>query len=84
MKFMLMMNDKGEGPPIHTWPPMDIQAHIGFTMDLNKKLTQSGEFVDAQGLSGPEQAKSVRAGKGGVPVITDGPFPEAKEVLAGF
>lgn len=84
MKFMMMMHHAGEGPPIHTWTPKDIQAHIGFMLDFNKQLGASGELVDAQGLAGPEQAKLVRAGKGGLPAITDGPFPESKEFLAGF
>src|SRR5262245_948902 len=84
MKFMLMMHHAGEGPAIHTWPPRDVQAHIAFMMDFNKKLAAAGELVDAQGLAGPEQAKIVRAKKGGPPAITDGPFAESKELLAGF
>ncbi len=40
--------------------------------------------MDAQGLAAPEEARIVRAGKGGAPEVTDGPFPEAKEFLAGF
>jgi hypothetical protein len=84
MKFMLMMHYAGEGPPIHTWPPKDIQAHIDFMMKLNADLKASGEFVEAHGLSGPDQALLVRAGKAGAPAITDGPFPESKEFLAGF
>jgi len=84
MKFMLMMHYAGEGPALHTWPPQDIQAHIDFMLGLNEKLTASGELVDAQGLSEPAQAKIVRAGKGGAPAITDGPFAETKEFLAGF
>jgi hypothetical protein len=84
MKYMLMMHYAGEGPPIHTWPPEDIKAHIGFMLRLNKELTASGELVAAEGLAGPDQAKVVRAGKGGAPAVTDGPFPEAKEFLAGF
>jgi hypothetical protein len=50
---------------------------------LNKDLRQSGEFVSAEGLSFPDQAKLVRSGKNGVP-ITDGVFPESKEFLAGY
>jgi hypothetical protein len=84
MKFMMMMHYSGEGPAIHTWPPKDIQAHIAFMVQFNQELAASGELVDAQGLSGPEQAKLVRARKGGGPAITDGPFPEAKEFLAGY
>jgi hypothetical protein len=44
---------------------------------------ESGELVSAEGLSSPDQAKLVRAGKDGVP-ITDGVFPESKEFLAGY
>lgn len=84
MRFMLMMHHGGEGQPIHTWPPKDVQAHIAFMIGLNKKLTESGELVDAQGLAWPEHAKIVRARKGGPPAITDGPFPESKEFLAGY
>ena len=49
----------------------------------NKELMEAGEWVEAQGLTPPGQAKLVRAGKNGVPV-TDGVFPESKEFLAGF
>ena len=66
-----------------TWPPKDIQAHIGFMKDLAKELSQSGELVAAEGLAGPDQARLIRAGKNGLP-DTDGVFPEAKEFLAGF
>jgi hypothetical protein len=84
MKYMLMMNTPRGGPyKIMTWPPKDIQAHIGFMKRLAQELSQSGELVAAEGLAGPDQAKLIRAGKDGLP-ITDGVFPEAKEFLAGF
>jgi hypothetical protein len=84
MKYMLMMNVPGKGPyQIGNWPKNDIQAHIGFMIALNKKLRAAGEFVIAEGLSGPDQAKLVRAGTDGAP-ITDGVFPESKEFLAGY
>ena len=84
MKYMLMMNVPGKGPyQIGTWPKVDIQAHIGHMIALNRKLRSSGELVDAQGLSGPDQATLVRAGRDGAPV-TDGVFPESKEFLAGY
>jgi hypothetical protein len=66
-----------------SWTPEDFQAHIAFMHSLNKDLVDAGEFVGAEGLAGPGEAKLVRAGKDGVPV-TDGPFAEAKEFLAGF
>ena len=84
VKYMLMMNMPGGGPPqIASWPKQDIQAHIGFMINFAKKLGASGELVAAEGLAGPEQARLVRAGKNGVPV-TDGVFPESKEFLAGY
>jgi hypothetical protein len=86
MKYMLMMHAPKEGwttAGIGTWAPKDIQAHIAFMLGLNEKLKAAGELVDAQGLAGPEEAKSVRARKDGTP-DTDGPFAEAKEFLAGF
>jgi hypothetical protein len=84
MKYMMMMNVPGGGPyQIGGWPKKDIQAHIAFMVGFNKKLSAAGELVAAEGLSGPDQAKLVRAGKDGKP-ITDGVFPEAKEFLAGY
>jgi hypothetical protein len=84
MKYMLMMNTPGKGPyQIGTWPKQDIRAHIGHMIALNKKLRELGEFVTAEGLSGPDQAKLIRAGQDGSPV-TDGVFPESKEFLAGY
>ena len=50
---------------------------------LNKELRQSGELVSAEGLSFPDQAKLVRAGKDGVP-ITDGVFPESQGISRGI
>ena len=85
MKYMLMMHTSGGGGPyqIANWPADDIKAHIGFMMNFAKTLSSAGELVGAEGLSGPEQAKRVRAGAKGEP-ITDGVFPEAKEFLAGY
>ena len=84
MKYILMMNTMKAGqPPLDGWSNQDLHAHIAFMMHLNKDLRESGELVSAEGLSFPDQAKLVRAGKNGEP-ITDGVFPESKEFLAGF
>jgi hypothetical protein len=84
MKYMLMMNTPGGGPyQITSWPPQDFQAHIAFMKRFGKGLRASGELVAAEGLTAPDQAKRVRAGKDGRP-ITDGVFPETKEFLAGY
>ena len=86
MRYMLMMHAPmgTDEYRVSSWSPDDLKAHIGFMHQFNKELTQAGELVDAQGLASPGDAKVVRAGKKGVPAVTDGPFPEAKEFLAGF
>jgi hypothetical protein len=83
---MLMMNvPRGTGEyQIGDWSPDDFKAHIAFMQEFNKDLTQAGEFVGGEGLAAPGEARVVRAGKDGAPVVTDGPFPEAKEFLAGY
>ena len=87
MRFMLLQN-YGEVEsgcaPMAEWTPGDIKAHIEFQEALNDELTERGELVDAQGLAGPEQAKFVVSDGAGAPVITDGPYPESKELLAGY
>jgi hypothetical protein len=83
MKYILMMNTMKAGQGIPQWPGKDFQAHIAFMKNLNKELRDTGELVSAEGLSFPDQARLVRAGKNGTP-ITDGVFPESKEFLAGF
>jgi hypothetical protein len=85
MKYMLMMHaPRGTGEyQVSDWTPEDFQAHIGFMHAFNQELADAGERVDAQGLAAPGEAKLVRAGKDGAP-ITDGPFAEAKEFLAGY
>jgi hypothetical protein len=86
MKYMLMMNGtRNDLASFGKLSPDDIRAHVQFMLNLNRDLKASGEFVDGQGLTGPEQAKIVRAkGVGGGPAITDGPFAESKEFLAGY
>lgn len=86
MKYILMMNTMKAGHQnagILAWAKEDIEAHIAFMHKLNKELKEAGEFVLAEGLSLPDQAKLVKAGRDGIP-ITDGIFPESKEFLAGF
>jgi len=83
---MLMMNAKrGKGDwAVMSWPEADLKAHIRFMKDFNKELTRSGELVAAEGLASPGEARVVRAKKNGTPEVTDGPFAEAKEFLAGY
>ena len=71
-------------PPISQWAPEEIQAHITFQVQMNDELNERGELVDANALTGPEAAKFVVSDGTGAPVVTDGPFPESKELLAGY
>ena len=87
MRFMLLQNYgavESHCEPMTEWGPEDIKAHIEFQHALNEELAHLGELVDAQGLAGPDQAKFVVSDGTGAPVITDGPFPETKELLAGY
>ena len=87
MRFMLLQNYgqvESGCAPMTEWSPEDIKAHIDFQHALNAELLERGELVDAQGLSGPDQAKVVVSDGIGAPVITDGPYPESKELLAGY
>ena len=85
MKYLMMMHaPRGTGEyEIFSWAPEDLQAHMAFLQRFNRELVESGEWVDVLGLTPPGEAKLVRAGTDGAPV-TDGPFPESKEFLAGF
>lgn len=84
MKYLLMMTGTRAGVDTYrAWSQSEVQAHFAFLKNLNKDLSEAGELVANEGLSGPEQARIVRAGKDGGPV-TDGLFPEAKEFLLGY
>ena len=86
-RYMLLQNYgqvESNCAPMMEWSPADIQAHIEFQHVLNRELAANGELVDAQGLAGPEVAKFVVSDGVNAPVITDGPYPESKELLAGY
>ena len=87
MRFMLLQyyTEPASGAPIMTeWTPDEVRAHIEFQHVLNAELTERGEFVDAQGLTAPDQCKVVSVDERGAPVVTDGPYPETKELIAGY
>ena len=87
MKYILMMHaphGKTGAYKINDWPPEAMEAHMGHMMRMHRELTESGELAGGEGLAPPSEAKIVRAGDDGAPVVTDGPFPETKEFLAGW
>jgi hypothetical protein len=86
VKYMILMNATAAGlASFGSMSKEDFQAHVAFMHELNQKLKEAGELLDAKGLGGPHEAKMVRAREGGgAPIVTDGPFGESKEFLAGF
>lgn len=85
MKYLLMINVPHATGEYESWAEPDAwQAHLDYLRSMNRGLAESGELVGVQALAPPGQARVVRAGRNGAPAITDGPFPEAKEFLAGF
>ena len=88
MRYMLLQAYGGvelEGcVPMTEWASKDVKAHIEFQHALNAELLDSGELVDALGLVGPDAAKFVVSDGVNPPKIIDGPYPESKELLAGY
>jgi hypothetical protein len=81
MQFMLSLI--GEEPNFDQVTPEEMQAEIDKMDAYNRELEEAGAFFLGGGLQERAQARTVRFGEGG-PVVTDGPFAETKEQLAGF
>jgi hypothetical protein len=92
MKYMIMLYasqqeyDLMSGKPTDrpAWSQEDLAAMHAFMAQWNQELIDSGEFVDAQGLAAPVHTRRIIGLRDGVPVVTDGPYPETQEVLAGY
>ena len=87
MRFMLIQNYGGveaDCAPMYEWSPEEVKAHIAFQQSLNRQLEELGELIDGQGLAGPDEARFVVSDGTSAPTVTDGPFPESKELLAGY
>jgi len=70
--------------PLEEWKPEEIEAHLDYYRDLNRELKASGELTGGEVLTGPDLAKVVTSDGATAPVVTDGPFAEFKEWLAGY
>ncbi|MEU2160340.1 YciI family protein [Streptomyces chengbuensis] len=66
------------------WGEKDLQAMFSHMEAINNDLAESGELVDAQGLVEPARTRLVSLDDEGRPVVSDGPYGETKEVLAGY
>ena len=87
-RYLLLKHYRG-GPapavkfvPMDQWTPEEVDAHMQFMCDFAARLEETGEFVDGQALA-PEGA-FVRYDGEGRPPVTDGPFAETKDLIAGW
>jgi hypothetical protein len=91
MKYMIMTfgslqdyQDLVAGPSASSgWTLEDYRALGEFMQSFNQELLDSGELVETRGLSSPVHARRIRL-QDGAPLVTDGPYAEAEEVLAGY
>ncbi len=90
MAKYLLLKHYGYGPermpnhtPMNEWTPEEIAAHIAFQHQVVAELKERGEFVGAEGV-GPDVTYVRYGGKDAAPVVTDGPYPEAGELVAGW
>jgi hypothetical protein len=91
MKYMILTYasqldyDAMSGKPTErtVWSAADFAAMGAFMESFNKDLAESGELVETRGLTAPVHTRRLQL-KEGVPVVTDGPYAETYEVLAGY
>ena len=86
-KYLLLKHYRGAPAaendiPMDQWSPDEIQDHIQYMNDFAGRLEGTGEYVDGQALS-PE-GMWVQYGGEGKPPVTDGPFAETKDLIAGW
>nr|WP_196790631.1 YciI family protein [Motilibacter aurantiacus] len=86
MKYLLLKHYRGAPAPVNDvpmdrWAPHEVTAHVRFMQEFAARLVETGEFVDAQALA-PE-GTWVRYDGDGRPPVTDGPFAETKDLVAG-
>ena len=86
-KYLFLKHYRG-GPapvsdiPMDKWTPEEVAAHMQYMQDFADRLQGTGEFVDGQALQ--EQGTFVRYDGPGRPPVTDGPFAETKDLIAGW
>jgi hypothetical protein len=70
--------------PMEEWKPEEVTAHLDYYRALHHALIESGELVESEVLAPPNLAKIVTSDGDSAPVVTDGPFQEFKEWVAGY
>ena len=86
-KYLLLKHYRGapasvNDVPMDQWTPEELSTHVQYMQDFAARLEGTGEFVDSQALS-PE-GTFVRYDGEGRPPVTDGPFAETKDLIAGW
>ena len=86
MKYFLIVNFQPGviESPMEAWAPDEIDAHLDYYKAIRRELLASGELVESEVLAGPDLAKVVTFDGVTAPVVTDGPFQEFKEWVAGY
>ena len=70
--------------PMEEWKPEEVEAHLDYYRVLLRELQASGELLKSEVLTGPDLAHVVTSDGINPPVVTDGPFAEFKEWVAGY
>ena len=85
-RYLLVINFEGGvvETPMEEWKPEEITAHLDYYRALHAELVASGELVESEVLAGPDLARIVTSDGVTAPVVTDGPFQEFKEWVAGY
>ena len=86
-KYLLLKHYRGAPAAVNDvsmdhWSPEEVTAHIQYMNDFAAKLEEAGEYVDGQALA--PDGMWVRYDGEGRPPVTDGPFAETKDLIAGF
>ena len=75
---------KSDCAPMYEWTPEEVKAHIVFQQTLNERWRSSVSWSTPRGWPAPDDARFVVSDGVSAPLVTDGPFPESKELLAGY
>jgi hypothetical protein len=86
-KYLLLKHYRGapaavNDVPMDQWTPEEVSAHVRYMADFGARLESTGEFVEHKALS--SEGTFVRYGGEGRPPVTDGPFAETKDLIAGW
>jgi hypothetical protein len=88
VKYLLLKHYRGGPAPVEEWPSMDkwtpaeVDAHLRHMRDFQTRLEETGEFVEMRALLA--EGTFVRHDGEDRPPVTDGPFAETKDLIAGW